>query len=146
MLYALIAAVLLACAGSYKVTSLYYQHVIDQTEQEARADVDAANERANKAASDYEVWKANNRPKAVATQRKVADAVQADADCSSKPLPDGLRAALAQAGADANQPLAAGAMPAPPSAFSLDLGSAGNRLLGRARGVVGLSSEASRPR
>lgn len=143
---ACLVALAVGAAGSYEATKLYFEHVIDQNTLKARAEVDAANTKAQRSAADYEMWKANNRPRTITVTKEVASAVQADPDCSAKPLPDQLRDALTAAGANADQPLAADAVPAPRSTGAFDLGSAGNRLLGRARGVVGLSSAASSPR
>lgn len=111
---ALAAAAALGGLGSYKVTSLHYQHVIDQAAKKAQTDLDAANQRAQNAADDYEVWASLQRPKTITVTREINRAIQADMDCSRKPLPDSLRDALTAAGSNDGQPIANRAVPAPP--------------------------------
>lgn len=141
-----IGAIALAVAAAfggmagYKATSAHYEHVIAVEADKARQAVETANQQAQDAAGKYEAWKAAQRPKTITITREVARAVQADTDCSAKPLPDGLRAALAQAAADSNQPVAADPVSAASSATPFDLGANGAGLFGRARGVGRLSS------
>jgi len=140
------AGFVLGLGSAWKLTSMHYEHRIDVAAREAAELVAAANQKAQNAAADYEVWASLQRPKTITLTREVQREVLADVDCSARPLPDGLRDALTNAAADADQPGAADAVPAAPAAGADDLRGRGARLFGGPGGAEGLPSPASGPR
>ena len=142
----LAAALLTGGWGGYKATRTHYEYVIAGIVAKAAAEVAQANDRAAAAAGDYEAWKAKQRPRVVTITREVEREVLADADCSARAIPDGLRVALTSAGADADQPQPDRALPAAPAASAGDVGGLGAGLRGLFGGTKGLPSAASSPR
>lgn len=140
---ALAVAAALGGYGGYKATRLHYEHVIDQAEKKSAAAVAAADQRAENAASDWEVWASIQRPKAVTITREVEREVKADPDCSQRALPDRLRDALTAAGSAANQPVADRAVPAPFAAGAFDLGRPRDGLFRSLGGAFGMQGAAS---
>jgi hypothetical protein len=139
---ALAVAMALGGAGGYKATRAHYEHVIEAAAALAAAEVAAANDRAASAAADYETWAARQRPRTVTVTREIEREVKADVDCSARPLPAGLRDALTQAAADADQPVADGAVPAASGAGIGNLWGRGARLFGGAGRAEGLPGAA----
>lgn len=139
-----IAAVALAVSAiaggfaSYKATSLHYEHKIDLAAKQAQVDIDAANQKAQNAADDWEVWQSIQKPKTITITREVSRAVQNDPDCSKRALPVGMRDALTKAGQTNHQPIADGALPAASSAGLGDLGRHSRGLFGYAAGASGV--------
>lgn len=82
------------------------------------------------AAAGYEAAKAALRPRTIVVTREVEHAVQADPDCSSKPLPDSLRDALTRAGLDPDRAVADSPMPAASATRVEDVGRSGTGLRG----------------
>lgn len=139
-LIAMLIGAAFAGAGVWRVTSLHYEHQIDLAARAARELVDAADQLAVNAESDWTVWAALQRPKTITLTREVDREIQADLDCSARNLPDGLRDSLTRAGAAADQPVAVGAVPAAPAASAHDFWGRTARLLGgpgRTEGVRG---------
>lgn len=116
----------------------------DRAQLEAR-DAHRRSDQAITAAAGYEAAKAALRPRTITITREIERAVQADPDCSSKPLPASLRDALTSAARGSDQPLATGSMPAASAAGAFDLGRLGARLRGNAGGAAGLRSPAEGP-
>jgi hypothetical protein len=95
-------------------------------EQQAAQDAARRFEHATAAAATYEVAREAQRVRTVTITREVQREVQADPDCSVRPMPDGLRSALEHASAaGADQPVAVGPVPAAPAASAGDLGGSG---------------------
>lgn len=142
-LVAIALAVAAAAGGSggWKLASMRYEHLADLAQRKAAADVAAANQRATNAADDYEVWASLQRPRTVTVTREVEREIKSDADCSTRPLPAGLRDALTRASADADQPVADRSLPAASAPGVGDLGGLGARLLGSAGGTARLQSQ-----
>lgn len=68
-----------------------------------RAQQDAVNEaqmRANQAAHRYEEWKMRQRPKIIRIAKEVENAIQANPNWATQPLPDSVRDAIQAAGTD----------------------------------------------
>lgn len=135
---ALIFAAVLGGAGSYKVTTLYWQHRISVEADKANVAINEANRKAEDAAGQYETWKAAQRPKTITIQREVVREVKADTDCSLRAIPDGLRSALVKSSTDSNQPDPSRGVPAASAASPYELGRVGDRLLGHAAGTTRL--------
>lgn len=132
---ALAVAAVLGGYGGYKTTRMHYEHIIDVADKKAAKDIEAANQKALNAASDYEVWASLQRPKTITVTREVEREVKADADCSSKSLPPSLRDSLVKAGSTANQPVTDGAVPAPPTTGTQNLWGRAARLFGGSDGA-----------
>lgn len=120
-----LAAFLGGAAGAAKLTSMHYLHVIDVAAQEAAAAVAEANTRAQGAAASYEATRAAQRTRTVTITREVEREVKSDPDCSTRPLPGGLRDALTAATADAGEPVADSAVPATAAASAGHVGRSG---------------------
>ncbi len=141
-LIALLLGVVIGGAGSWKATSMHYEHLASVAAREAQQKVDAANQRAENAASDWEVWASLQKPKTVTLIREVEREIAADSDCSTRALPDGLRDSLTRAGADHDQPVVADAVPAAPAATAGDFWGRAARLFRGADGAAGVPQEA----
>ena len=140
---ALAVATALGGYGGYKATRLHYEHVIDVAEKKAAADLATANQKAENAASDWEVWASLQRPKTVTVTREIEREVKADVDCSARPLPAGLRDALTRAGHADNPVVADAPVPAASAAGLGDLWGRGARLFGSAGGAGGVQGAPS---
>ena len=147
----IVAAIALAAAlsgfmGGWKVRD--WQAGADTAQRLELEGRDAArrSEKAIGAAQSYENEKAIERPKVITRIREVTRAVQADPDCSGRPLPASLRDALTDAAASGNQPVPAGAMPAASSAEPYDLGRPRDGLFRGLGGTLRLPGAASSPR
>jgi len=148
-LWVLVAIALAIAAGAF--TSGWQVRAWKSSHDEAqRIELEArdAHRRADQAitaAAGYEAEKAAQRPRTIIVTREVARAVQADPDCSARPLPSGLRDALTRAATGDDQPIADGAVPAASAARDADVGRPRDRLLrdaGRAGGLPGPASGA----
>ena len=136
-----VSAALGGWAGHH-FTALHYQNLIGKQTREAQAKVDAADERALNAASDWEVWASIQRPKAITITREVERAAQDDPDCSQRALPPRLRDALTAAAAAANQPKPDGAVSPALAARPYELGPARDGLFRSLGGTGGVQGEA----
>lgn len=144
-LLVLLIGAALGGAGLWKAASLHYEHQIDVAAREAKRLVDAADQRAVNAEADWTVWAALQRPKTITLTREVDREIQADHDCSARALPDGLRDSLTRAGAAADQPVAAGSVPAAPAEKADNFWGRAARLFGdpgRVAGVRGIEERA----
>jgi hypothetical protein len=70
---------------------------IQQAQQNA---INEAQMRANQAAHRYEEWKMLQRPKIIRITKEVDNAIQANPNWSTQPLPDSVRDAIQAAGTD----------------------------------------------
>ncbi len=125
MPYLLVLALILGAVPAWRLTAMHYEHVIDVAAREAAEAVAEANMNALASAAAYEEVRAKARVRTVTLTREIEREVRSDLDCSARPLPDGLRVALTNAAADADQPGAARAMPAASAASASDVGRSG---------------------
>lgn len=109
---ALAVAAALGGAGSWKVTQLHYLSVISDEHEKLAVAQESDRLRDRAAATQYETWKAAQRPKDLVVKRGVEREVKADLGCSMQPLPIGLRDSIAAAVANSNLGIADPAVPA----------------------------------
>ncbi len=145
---AIVLAVAVAVGGwsGYKLTRLHYEGVIVAADKKAAADLAAADQRAENAASDWEVWASLQRPKTVTITREVEHAIKDDIDCGARALPDQLRDALTKAGHADDPGVAAPILPASSAAGIGDLWGRASRLFGSADRAGGVQGASSSPR
>jgi hypothetical protein len=103
ILGALVAA--LAAAGGGYLKGRHDAQLVAEAEAQVlfnahRAEVDAANVRANEAAIAFETWKAKQRPKVITVEKEVTRVIRENHDWGLVALPDSVRNALAAAPAD----------------------------------------------
>jgi hypothetical protein len=132
--------------GSWWFTSEHYENVALKLKAETDEKINQANDRANKAADNYETWKAAQQPVIVMQQREVQRELKADPDCSSRPLPVGLRNALTTRSANADTGVADDPLPAALATSLVDVGRPGARLPRSTDGTGGLRVTPSSPR
>lgn len=116
-----------------------------EAEQQAARDAAKRFEHASAAAAGYEAQREVQRVRTVTVTREVAREVQSDPDCSSRPVPDGLRLALERAAAAgaADPALADLAVPPARAAAAADVGGSGPGLRRDPGGPAGLRRPAS---
>jgi hypothetical protein len=123
---AALAALAMGFSSGWKVATWRADSAAAELQRQTAADAARRFEHATSAARQYEVAREAERVRTVTITREVQREVLADADCSVRPLPDGLRGALERAaGARADQPGAAGPVPAASAASAADLGGYG---------------------
>lgn len=125
MPYLLALALILGAVPAWKLTAMHYERVIDVAAREAAQAIADANLEALASAAAYEEVRAKARVRTVTLTREIEREVHSDPDCSARALPDGLRVALTNAAADADQPGAAHAVPAASAASTPDVGRSG---------------------
>jgi hypothetical protein len=132
---AFIAAVTIGFASGWNVRAWKADHDrVAQMEQEAQ-DARRRVEHSQGAAITFEKVREAQRVRTVYITREVERAVQADTECSDRPLPPGLRDALTRAASDANTSVPDSAVPSAPAASVADLGRLGDGLRGRLGGA-----------
>lgn len=128
-----LAALAIGFSGGWKVATWRADANAVEVQRQTVAEAARRFEHATASAAAYEVQREAQRVRTITVTREVQREVLADADCSARALPDGLRDALTAAAADADQPRAAGAVPAAPAASAGDVGGSGLRVLGSSR-------------
>lgn len=136
---AALAALAMGFGSGWKVAAWRADSQAAELQRQVAADAARRFEHATSAARQYEAAREAQRVRTVTITREVQREVLADADCSVRDLPLGLRSALERAaGAHAGQPGAAGALPAAPAASAPDLGRSGAGLRRDPVGAGGL--------
>lgn len=131
--------------GGYRVTRMHYLHVIEQEHEKQEAQQESARLRDHAAAARYATAKAAIQVRTVTVTREVENALQADSDCSSKPLLGELRDILTAAEGSIDQSVPDDAVRLAPVPASANLGGRGAILgdhVGRASGLSGEASSA----
>lgn len=110
-LYAGIALILVTLLGAWWMVHSLEARGAAQCKAAVAAAVESANARAQSAADDFAAWKLTHQPKTTTITKRVHDAIQADPDCSGKPLPAQLHDALSAAGQSEDSRIPDGPVP-----------------------------------
>lgn len=118
-------AIAVGFTGGWKVASWRADSKAAEVREQTARETAKQIERATSAATSFEQTRAAQRIKTITVTREVQREVAADADCSAKPLPDGLRNALVRAASPASEPGAASPLPAARTASAANVGGLG---------------------